>query len=109
MGNLQQVVEALQGIGPHAVGVFQVQTAVFLDVETLVFYFETDATTIVGNARHVGRGELLVGNPRVGLGLAIASFLAHQSMNGVRASLRVGVAQIVGPTERLPGLVGQYS
>src|SRR3989442_95817 len=109
MGNLQQVEEGLDGIRPHAVGMLQVQTAVFLDVKTLVFYFETDASTIVGDTGHIGRGEPLVGDPGVGLSLVLASFLAHQSMNGMRALLRVGVAQIVGPTETLPSLVGQNS
>ena len=88
---------------------FQVETAVFLDVETLIFYFETDAPAVVSNAQQVGRAELLVGNPGVSLGLALRSFLAQQSMDQVGAALRIGVAQIVGPTERLPGLVGQDS
>src|SRR6266550_3328579 len=101
MGNLQQVVEALQGIGPHAVGMFQVQTAVFLDVETLVFYFEADTSAVVGDARYIGGGESLVGDPGESLGLSLASFLAHQSLDGVGALLGVGIAQIVGPTEAL--------
>src|SRR5215831_11535973 len=109
MGNLQQVVEALQGIGPQAVGVFHVQTAVFLDVKTLVFYFETDPSTVVGNAGHIGSRKPLVGDPGEGLGLFLNRFLADQSMNSVSASLRVGVGQIIGPAEALPGLIGQYS
>ena len=48
MGNLQQVVERFERINSSAVGVFEVQTAVLLDVKALIFNLETNPSAVVG-------------------------------------------------------------
>src|ERR1022692_3119022 len=101
MGNLQQVVERLDRINSSAVGVFEVQTAVLLDVKALVFNLETNPSAVVGQGRDVLKRQAPVGNPGVSLSFALAGFLTQQRMQGGIAAFRIGVFQIIGPAERL--------
>ena len=63
MGDLQDEVEIF-GRGPiFGVGVFQSEPSVFLDIESFIFNFPSDPSSLVGDPSDVGRIEVEVGNP----------------------------------------------
>ena len=85
MGNLQQIVERFHRILAGAVGMFQVQAAVLLDVKTLVLNFESGASGVLCDRHRVSSAKPLVCDPGEGLGLALRDgFLAEQGLDGVR-------------------------
>ena len=67
MSNLQQVVKGLEDIRPLAVGVFQVQSAVLLEVKALVFDLAADPPAANGHRSNGVWAERKIGEPGKGV------------------------------------------
>src|SRR5882724_3299113 len=106
MGYLQQVVKGLHHFWIGAVGVLQVQTAVLLDIETLVFDIATHAPALAGNGAHVFVSEPKVYHPGKSLFSGWAAFLTEQRMHGMNAPFLIDMFQVIDPAEGLPRAVG---
>lgn len=99
-GDLQQEIEDFAGGIILAVRVFEVEAAVFLDIEAFVFDFPSQASTLIGKGINIVDPNAEVGEPlvlacahiplRIGLGLfteqdieEMETFLAIDIFNGI--------------------------
>ena len=102
VSQLQEQVEDFAGGGVLAVGVFQVEIAVLLDVEAFILDLPTQTATLVGQAVDIAGSQAEIGDPFVaehghlppGIG---AGFLALDQVERMNPFLTIGVAQPFGP------------
>src|SRR5215468_2260879 len=90
-----------------AVGVLQIQTAVLLDIKTLVFNVPTHPASLAGDGANIFSAEPKVRHPGEGLLALGAAFLAEQSMDGMDSTCIILVLEIIDPAKALPGFIGQ--
>lgn len=76
MSNLKQVVEGLDAVWVEAVGMFQVQAAVFLDVESLIFDFVSLPSSLVSDSGDAILVDFKISDPCEGVFLCGGGFLA---------------------------------
>ena len=111
-GNLQEDVIDLDAGLVVGVCVFEVVSAVFLDVEAFVFNLPSQASSLVAQFDDVVFGDGKRRDPleagglglgrSVGVpGVSLAGFLALDDMHGVMAPLGIDVVDVVDPTEGL--------
>ncbi len=107
MSNLQQVIECLEQVGFLAVGIFQVQSAVLLEVKALVFDLAADAAALFGDRGNGVGAEGKIGEPGKGVFFLARSFLQEQGVDFMPAGLVVLVIQVIDLAIELRSAVGQ--
>ncbi len=106
MGNLEQEVEDLTGSTLLGVGVFEIEAAIFLDIDS---DFPTQATTLVGQGVDIVLGRDEIGQPleggRPGLCTAIGfGFLANHHIQVVATILAICIGKVLDPAKILHNL-----
>ena len=102
MSNLEKVVEGIDGISAIAVGVFQIQAAVFLHVETLILYGKSYSASFAGDGIDIVGRDRQGRQPGESRGIPVGGFFADNGVEVVRSLLIVDMPQIVYPPETLP-------
>lgn len=108
---LEEQVEDLAGDGILAVGVFEVEFAVLLDVEAFVFNFPTQACALIGKSIHVMSREGEIGDPLVVDGFALAlrvgaGLLTFDQTQLMSAILAIHIEQVFRPAVLLFDVFG---
>jgi hypothetical protein len=99
---LHKQVEDFTGIGVLAVGMFEIEVEVFLDIETFVLDLPAQAAALVGQQVDIAGSEAEVGQPlvvqRIDLSLGLwPSFGTFDQVEGMGVVISVGVGQIFRP------------
>ena len=110
MGDLEQVVEDLAGGVILAVRMFQKETTIFLNVETLVLDLPTQPSSLVGQRVDIVGGGDEVGQSLEGGGAGISpaswsAFFAHQHIQIMVAILAITISDLPGPMQLLCDLL----
>lgn len=102
IGDLQEKVEDLAGCLVVAVDVLQLKSPVLLDIESLIFYFPSDSSSILSYFDHIALRDPEIGEPLEPGGFHLPCliglcFKALENRQGVFPLFRVDIGDLVYP------------
>ena len=107
VGDLQQIVKGLEVVRADAVRMRQVQAAILLGVEALVFNLPSVASSLFCDCHDIVKRNLPGGDPGEEAGLSVAGFDALDGAEAMGMAFVVEVIDVVDPAVMLPGAVGK--